>query len=151
MQGIEGTLRSIVQDTLDREALELYHLQLNKSCLKVYIQGKDSVSLDDCARISRAIKAKMEKKIEPDHNFGLEVSSPGINPHLFTQQHVRDAEGNTVKVRLISPHKGKQTYCGTLKLGPNGKNISIINGTKIVSFPLENVSQAILFPKPQGV
>lgn len=87
------TLQNIVEQGLDSLNLELFELHArgtkSRPVLDVRIERKDGgkVTVDDCARASRAIEAKLDLEHTVGDRYVLEVSSPGVERPL---RNVRD-------------------------------------------------------------
>ncbi|HZI99106.1 MAG TPA: hypothetical protein VFD22_00500 [Gemmatimonadaceae bacterium] len=81
-------LQDIVVKELDTLGLELFELHSrgtrSRPVLDVRIERKDGakVTVEDCARASRAIEAKLEEGGIVSERYVLEVSSPGIERPL---------------------------------------------------------------------
>jgi ribosome maturation factor RimP len=81
-------LQDIVVKELDPLGLELFELHSrgtrNRPVLDVRVERKDGakVTVDDCARASRAIEAKLDQGGIVSDRYVLEVSSPGIERPL---------------------------------------------------------------------
>ena len=81
-------LQNIVTNVLAALELELFELRSSGSkarpVLDVRIERADGlpVTVDDCARASRAIEAKLDEGGEAGSRYVLEVSSPGVERPL---------------------------------------------------------------------
>jgi ribosome maturation factor RimP len=81
-------LQDIVVDELAPLGLELFELHSrgtkSRPILDVRIERKDgeNVTVEDCARASRAIKAKLDEGNTAGTRYVLEVSSPGVERPL---------------------------------------------------------------------
>jgi ribosome maturation factor RimP len=81
-------LQEIVRKELEPLGLELFELHMggsrNRPVLDVRIEREDgkSITVDDCARASRAIEARLDSSSFADSRYVLEVSSPGIERPL---------------------------------------------------------------------
>ena len=82
------TLQDIVNEQLEPLGLELFELQQrgtkSRPVLDVRIEKLDGskVTVDDCARASRAIESKLDEGGTVSERYVLEVSSPGIERPL---------------------------------------------------------------------
>jgi len=82
------TLQDIVRQQLERLNLELFELRVggstNRPVLDVRIEREDGekITVDDCARASRAIEARLDAESFAESRYVLEVSSPGIERPL---------------------------------------------------------------------
>lgn len=85
---MSDTLQDIVVNELIALRLELFELRSggskNRPVLDVRIEREDGqpVTIDDCARASRAIEARLEEAGAVGPKYVLEVSSPGIERPL---------------------------------------------------------------------
>ena len=82
------TLQSIVEKELEALNLELFELHARGSrsrpVLDVRVERKDGakITVDDCARASRAIEARLDEEHTVGDRYVLEVSSPGVERPL---------------------------------------------------------------------
>ncbi|RPI71210.1 MAG: hypothetical protein EHM47_10735 [Ignavibacteriales bacterium] len=84
-------IKKIVEDVVDNCGYFLIDFILRghgrNQVIEVYIDGKDYINADDCARVSHQLNAKLESIIGPDDSYRLDVSSPGIDrPLKFIEQ-----------------------------------------------------------------
>lgn len=93
------------------------HGQQGRSLLRVYVEGPEgaSVTLDDCAKISRQISAVLDVADPIRGRYLLEVSSPGLERPLFTADHYRRFIGHRVKLRLRVPREGQRNFNGIIE------------------------------------
>ena len=88
MNSLEDKFYLVINQILGKTDMNLLNVNINKQRsgykIKLIIDSKQGVSLDDCVYVSRLTKdaINMEQLIIDD--FNLEVSSPGINRPLFT-------------------------------------------------------------------
>ncbi|MCU0394643.1 MAG: ribosome assembly cofactor RimP [Chitinophagaceae bacterium] len=68
--------------------------------VKVFIDGDQGVTIEDCIRLNRKLYAQLEEKgLYPEGDFSLEVSSPGVGePLLLQRQYVKNA-GRLLEVK----------------------------------------------------
>lgn len=94
---LEGTEIFLVGIQVDRNNRILVHMDKN-----------DGISVDECARISRELEARLDRDRE---DFALEVSSPGLDAPFRVAQQYRKNMGKMVKVEC---HDGNR-YLGVLR------------------------------------
>lgn len=104
------------------------------------------VSVDDCARVSRAIEARLDTEQLVGERYVLEVSSPGIERPL---RHARDwqrAVGQPAVVTATSLPGGKAEVTVVALEGDGGAEVAVVRDAKGVDhhLPLADVSQARL-------
>ncbi|MBP2031665.1 ribosome maturation factor RimP [Clostridium algifaecis] len=98
---------------------ELYHLEIvkeeNENYLRIYIDKEDSgISLEDCEKVSRAVSDMLDVEDPISFSYYLEVSSPGIERTLYTDEHLKRYIGSEVRIKIDGLLKGKKEYEGEL-------------------------------------
>ena len=104
------------------------------------------VGVDDCARVSRAVEARLEEAGLVGERYVLEVSSPGIERPL---RHVRDwqrAVGQPAVITAQPLPGGKAEVTVVALEGDPGAEIAVVRDARGVEhrLPLAEVSQARL-------
>jgi ribosome maturation factor RimP len=67
--------------------------------ISVYVDGDEGVTIEKCVRLNRALyKLIVEKEIANDGEFGLEVSSPGVDEPLVLRRQYKKNLGRMVEV-----------------------------------------------------
>ena len=103
-------LQAIVESEVESLGFELFELKRGGSrhrpALDVRVDRRDggAVTVDDCARISRALEARFDAVGMLGDRYVLEVSSPGIERPLKTAAHWQRFAGR--KVSVLSPALG---------------------------------------------
>ena len=112
--------------------------------LRLYIDKEGGgITIDDCARGSRAVEDALEVAGVVDRVYSLEVSSPGIGRPLRYEEDFRAHLGATVKIRTRHPIDGRKHYKGTLE-GVSGGVLSVhVDGSRY-DIPLELLATARL-------
>jgi len=82
--------------------------------LRVYIDTKDGVTVDDCEVVSRQVSALLDVENPVSGSYLLEISSPGLERPLFTLKHFDRFRGSDVKVQLVQPREGRRRYQGRI-------------------------------------
>jgi ribosome maturation factor RimP len=83
--------------------------------LRVYIDKEGGVTLDDCAKVSGELGDLIDIKNIIEHDYVLEVSSPGLNRPLKKEADFIRAIGKKIKVRTRVPVDGKRNFTGVLR------------------------------------
>ena len=138
-------------DFLAEHNLELYNVEFQKEgkdwFLRVYIDKSEGtegyISTDDCELVSRFLSEKLDEADPIEQNYYLEVSSPGMDRALITEEHYRRYAGQLVDVKLYSGIGGKKTYQGILK-GLNENILTIEENGKTVKLPFDKVAKTNL-------
>lgn len=97
--------------------------------LEITIDSDAGIQIEDCERVHRAIDPVLDEADPIEGFYYLEVSSPGIERELRTEEHILAFIGARVEAKLFSPRDGKRAIRGTLAaLGENGA-VSITEDT----------------------
>ncbi len=76
--------------------------------------AEDSVSVEDCAHVSRGLSALLDVDDVVPTAYTLEVSSPGLDRPLRGADDYRRFAGRRAKVVLREPVDGQSFFKGTL-------------------------------------
>jgi ribosome maturation factor RimP len=113
-------LTTMVTDLLAEEpTLFLVELKVNVTHdIKVFLDGDQGISIDKCVRINRAMYKQIEELgIFPNNNFGMEVSSPGVDePLKLHRQYVKNI-GKKVEVTFLDNKKQEGTLIAVNEVG----------------------------------
>ena len=95
--------------------LELYHVEYQKEgsdkVLRVYIDRREAyVGTDDCEKVSKYLSDKLDEKDPIEDNYVLEVSSPGMDRLLATEEHFKRYLGQAVDVSLYRKPEALKEY-----------------------------------------
>ena len=102
--------------TLDFELVDVEFLtERGQWVLRVYIDKKGGVTLDDCARVSGEIEHPIDVQEIIAHEYVLEVSSPGLNRPLKKEKDYQRALGKKVKIKVSLPLEGRKRFTGYLR------------------------------------
>lgn len=117
---IETFVTEKLKPLLDEESLELWDIRLSKegkdNFLRIFIDREDGyIDTDICEKVSKYISSELDEidDIMPNKYY-LEVSSPGMDRELKTDDHLRRYLGEIVEVKLYSGIDGKKVFCGKL-------------------------------------
>lgn len=85
-----------------------------KNVLRVYIDKENGVSIDDCVNVSRNLEKILDHEDFIEDAYTLEVSSPGINRKLKTNEHFNKFIGESVVVKTHTEINGSKENIGKL-------------------------------------
>lgn len=127
---------------------ELYHLEFvkegNENYLRIYIDKETGgISLEDCEKISRAVSEMLDVEDPIVEAYYLEVSSPGIDRTLYTEEHLQKYVQSKILVKLSGLLDGKKKYEGEL-IAFNSEELKINSEGHEVSIPRSKVSSVNL-------
>ncbi len=142
MNKLIENLYTMIQPIVERLGYELYHLEYVKedreNYLRIYIDNENGISLDDCEKVSREISSLLDSEDPISDAYFLEVSSPGIDRMLYSDEHLKKNIGNKVNIRLNKSLNGKKLIKGNL-LDFDLENIKIDSDSKEIIIPRQNV------------
>lgn len=116
IEKIEAIVKPITTELL----YELYYVEYIKEngefYLRIYIDKQEGrISLDDCAAVSRRVSEILDVQDPIEDAYYLEVSSPGLNRGLYTEEHFNKFIGSEVLIKLTSSINGNKSVKGILK------------------------------------
>ena len=77
-------------------------------------QDEEDMTVDDCAKISRAISAVLDVADIIPTRYVLEVSSPGLDRPLLKPADYTRFTGQTAKIELMAEMAGRKRFKGIL-------------------------------------
>lgn len=131
---IASTVENILNPFLEKEGYMLYHVEFVKEgqnwFLRVYIDNEEGrIGTNDCEKVSGYLSEKLDKTDPIEQNYYLEVSSPGLDRELFTEEHFSRYIGEDVDVHLYSQIDGNKIITGILK-SFTGEDVTLtVSGT----------------------
>lgn len=145
-QRLTGLLEPVIEDL----GYELWHLELvgggSNRVLRVYIDSPNGIALDDCEQVSQELSACLDVADPIQSEYSLEVSSPGLDRPLFTDEHFRRFVGYQVSVRTYAPVDGKRRFDGVVRSMENDELRLDIDGEEVV-LPRSAIAKARLVPE----
>ena len=119
---MKKSIREIVREAIEPTVVELgyriwdvtyskvgadYHLE-------VTIDSDDGIGIEDCERVHRAIDPILDE-VDPIEGFYyLDISSPGLERELRTEEHLRLSVGAVVEAKLFAAKDGAKSVVGKL-------------------------------------
>ena len=149
-------LEDIITNELTPFGLELFELRTGGSkgrpVLDVRVDRKDGqqVTLDDCARASRAIEARLDSMSYAGTRYVLEVSSPGVERPLRNAGDWRRFIGRNAVVTHDAVPDGPSAGSREIRIagveGDAGAEVAVIEdgGGNTLRIPLAAVKKARL-------
>ena len=115
---IVDLVKDYVLPILDENNLELYDIEFLKEAghyfLRIYIDSDKGININDCEKVNRLLGKVLDEKDPIEHEYILEVSSPGIERFLKTDNHYKKYIGYNIKINLYKPFENHKIYKGKL-------------------------------------
>ena len=135
MRQAPPNLQALIQPTVESLGYELvgieYLPQGKHSLLRVYIDSENGILLEDCEKISHQLSGVLDVEEAVHGHYNLEVSSPGLDRPLFTEDQFQQFSGQQVKVKLSVPVDGRKKFKGVIKSVSDGSIVFEIGTSEI--------------------
>ena len=117
-KNVAGTVRELIRPVAEELGYTVWDVEYVKEgakmILRVTIDKADGIRIEDCERMHRAIDPVLDEADPIESAYYLEVSSPGVERELRTEEHVLACLGEKVEVRLYAPINGSKSFSGVL-------------------------------------
>jgi ribosome maturation factor RimP len=142
-----GEVTRLIEHILDEMDFELVDIEClsgrGRWILRIYLDKEDGITLDECALASREIGDLLDVKDIFQHEYVLEVSSPGLNRPLRKDKDFLGAFGKKVKIKMVIPVNGRRNFAGYLRNFQDG-TLYLDVDNKLVPLPRRDVEKANL-------
>jgi len=138
---------ALIRPTVEAMGFRLVRVQFiggDRPSLQIMAEDADGkMSIDDCARISRAISAVLDVEDPIAGPYALEVSSPGIDRPLISEDDFRRFAGFQAKVEMGRPIDGRRRFKGRLR-GLEDGMVGIESEKETHELPYQDITKAKL-------
>lgn len=140
-----GELVAPTVEALGFEVVRVMLMGTQKPCLQVMLDRADetAITVDDCARASRAISAVLDVEDPVPGGYTLEVSSPGIDRPLVRRRDFDRFAGFEARVEMAVPVAGQKRFRGRL-VGCADDDVRMIVDGNEVTLPFADIARAKL-------
>ncbi len=141
-------IEHLISPSVEAEGYDLVRVQFmgdNGDILQVMAERKDrrSVTVEDCADISRLVSAILDVEDPIVRSYVLEVSSPGIDRPLVRMEDYTRFAGFEAKVETARPIDGRRRFRGRLKGVSEGSVLMALDGTE-AEIPFAEIRRGVL-------
>lgn len=146
---LRDQLVELLQPVVAGLGYELWELEYSArsggGLLRLYIDSAHGISVDDCARVSRAVSEAMDASDPIAVAYTLEVSSPGLDRVLTTPEHFARFNGERVRLETTDLVNGRKRFAGRLTQVRDGQiTLEAEGGT--VTLPIDGIHKARIAP-----
>jgi len=144
LEELERLVAKVVGDV----GLELVELTLRGSSKKRVLRldidraGPAGIGLEDCQLVSGRLGAALEEIGLIQNSYVLEVSSPGIDRPIRTDDDIRRNAGRRVQIEMIEPIEGRKVFAGVLVRGEADWLELRIDDEKTLKIPRDRIQTA---------
>ncbi len=140
-KSIRETVREAVEPTITGLGYDIWDITYSKVGadyhLEITIDSKDGINIEDCERVHRAIDPILDECDPIEGFYYLDVSSPGVERELRTEEHIARSVGEKVRAKLFTAKDGRKVVTGILTAFEDGKLTVNENGTDLTLTPTE--------------
>ena len=114
--GSSDEVRSLVEPALAASGLEIWDVELERGVLRLLVDSPGGIDLDTLARASGIVSGLLDEHPQagPQGTYELEVSSPGVERTLRSQDHFRRYLGAEINVKTAVAVAGARRHRGRL-------------------------------------
>ncbi|APH05222.1 ribosome maturation factor RimP [Bacillus weihaiensis] len=148
---VTDIVEDLVSPILADMKLELVDIEYVKEganwFLRLFIDSEKGIDIEECGIVSEKVSEKLDELDPIQHNYFLEVSSPGAERPLKKESDVMKAIGKQVHVKTYEPINGEKVFEGELT-NFDGQTLTVTvtikTRKKQVEIPYEKVAKARL-------
>jgi len=117
---VAETVTDFVLPIAHSEDLNLIDVEFLKEgsdwILRIFLENKDGdLTIEECEKVSRALSMILDEEDPIDKSYILEVSSPGLERPLKTEEDFERFKGELIAVKTFKKIDGEKEFVGTLK------------------------------------
>ncbi len=140
-KSIKETVREAVEPTITELGYDIWDITYSKVGadyhLEITIDSENGINIEDCEKVHRAIDPILDECDPIEGFYYLDVSSPGIERELRTEEHIRKSVGEKVRAKLFAAKDGRRTVTGILTSFEDGKLTVDEQGAEVILTPQE--------------
>ncbi|MCE5194241.1 MAG: ribosome maturation factor RimP [Nitrospiraceae bacterium] len=146
---IEEKLLKFAEAVSEEQRTEVFEVKVsggkNRFRLKIVIDKKDGVTLDECAEFSRKVALLIEENNIIQSSYNIEVSSPGLDRPLVTARDFERVIGKLVRMNIKDKEgiDNQKSFLGKI-VGIEADYVVMALENKTITIPLNNISKARL-------
>ncbi len=159
VEQIENHIRPVLAEKRFELIETQYRKEAGQWILRIFIDKMDdtrnptqvklgsNVTLGDCEKVSEVVGASLDDSNLVEPSYVLEVSSPGVNRPLKTEDHFRRFVGQNVKVSTFAPldETTRQKNFSGILLSCDGMQIEVVDAVSgKVQIQLSTIAKAHL-------
>ena len=149
---IEDKVLNILNEPIKGIGFKIIYVKLNiKGTKNLQIVAEriidQKLDINDCVKISKFATVLLENEESINFDFGLEVSSPGVDRLLIKIEDYKNFKGSMVKMIFIKDIGQKQKISGLLVDVSKNNMIKIISNDEKLTIPFDSVYECRIIPQ----
>lgn len=117
-KSIKETVREAILPTVTELGYRIWDVTYSKVGadyhLEITIDSDNGINIEDCEKVHRAIDPILDECDPIEGFYYLDVSSPGLERELRTDEHITASLGAKVEVKLFSASDGRKSFIAQL-------------------------------------
>ena len=117
-KNVRDTVREAIEPTVTELGYRIWDILFSKIGadyhLEITIDSDNGINIEDCEKVHRAIDPILDECDPIEGFYYLEVSSPGIERELRTDEHIAASIGAKVLAKLFTAKDGAKSVEGEL-------------------------------------
>ena len=117
-KSVKDTVREAILPTVTELGYRLWDVTYSKIGadyhLEITIDNDEGININDCEKVHRAIDPIIDECDPIEGFYYLDVSSPGSERDLRTDEHILHCLGWQVEAKLFAQKDGRKAFVGTL-------------------------------------
>ena len=143
-KSVKDTVREAILPTVTELGYRLWDVTYSKIGadyhLEITIDNDEGININDCEKVHRAIDPIIDECDPIEGFYYLDVSSPGAERDLRTDEHILASIGQKVEAKLFAAKDGRKSFVGTLVSYENSV-VVIAEGEENISLTREEISK----------
>ena len=134
-----------VIDALGYDTVRILTIGDANPTIQIMIEHKDyekELTVDDCAKVSRAISVVMDEKDPIENKYTLEVSSPGLDRPLTKIEHFRRYINYVIKLETINPVEKRKRFKGIIASVTEDNQVVMLMDDISYNIEYDNIAKA---------
>ena len=149
---IEGKVLSVLNEPIKGIGFNILYVKQNvKGSRNLQIIAEriidQKLDINDCVKISKFATVLLENEESINFDFGLEVSSPGVDRLLIKIEDYKNFEGSMVKMIFSKDFGKKQKILGLLSDVTKNNMIKIKSNDEKFTIPFDSIHECRIIPQ----
>ncbi|MGC8491214.1 MAG: ribosome maturation factor RimP [Syntrophobacteraceae bacterium] len=114
-----GDLWRLAEPVIGALGMEILDIEYRRESMgwvvRIFLDSDRGITVEDCARVSRAVGDLLDATDMIPTAYNLEVSSPGIDRPLRKLEHFQKHLDDIIEVKTVSAVQNRRNFKGALK------------------------------------
>ena len=143
-KSVKETVREAILPTVTELGYRIWDVTYSKIGadyhLEITIDNDAGININDCEKVHRAIDPIIDECDPIEGVYYLDVSSPGTERDLRTDEHIIYCIGQRVEAKLFSQKDGRKSFVGTLTAYENSV-VTVTEGDEKIELNRDEISK----------